>query len=255
MLGPQDAAIVRTLVDTLRTSENEGLVDQKIDITLRAASILEKLYGPSHSTTIACLEEAAITMLYVGRTDEAAALSTRIVDARALAPARAQDPLLTMNNRRVNAWFLAMAGRDAECVAVSRSVLEEIKRTLGESHHVVAMAQAYLGLALARLGHLEEADKITAAAMELALRAEAIYVDQVLQVRICRGHVLVLQKRFAEARAVMEPAWGDVLQGSPPPFPPRKWMVTDMITICEALGDEAAIRIWKERLVRYDPPR
>jgi hypothetical protein len=53
----------------------------------------------------------------------------------------------------------------------------------------------------------------------------------------------------------MEPAWGDVLQGAPPPFPPRKWMVTDMITICEALGDEAAIRIWKERLVRYDPPR
>lgn len=255
MLGPQDAALVRTLIDMLRTSENEGLVDQKITVTLRAASILEKIYGPSHSTTLACLEEAAISMLYVGRAGEAADLSTRIVEARALAPARAQDPLLAMNNRRVNAWFLAMAGRDRECVEVSRRVIEEIKRTLGESHHVVAMAQAYLGLALARLGELEEADVVTAAAMELALRAEAIYIDQVLQVRICRGHALVMQKRYAEARAVMEPAWGDVLQGSPPPFPPRRWMVTDMVAICEALRDDAALGVWKERLTTYDPPR
>ncbi|MDX2119157.1 MAG: protein kinase [Planctomycetota bacterium] len=253
--GKDDPSLVRTLLDMIRSAESEGLISERIAAALRAASILERVNGPIHASVLVCLEEAALCMLYVGRESEAADLSKRILAARDAVPDRARDPLLSVNNRRVHAWFLALAGRDAEAVEVGRALREELRRVVGPEHHLVAMADAYLALSLCRLGTLDEADEISRAALETALRAEATFPDQLLQVRMCRGHVLLARGEVIAARALLEQAWGIILESQPAEYPPRRWIAQDMIEICHRQNDAAGAALWQRRLTVFEPPK
>jgi len=253
--GAMNPTLVRTLLDVIHVAENEGLVNDRIAAALRAASILESVNGPNHPSVLVCLEEAALCMHYAGRESEAADLSKRILAARDAVPDRARDPVVSVNNRRVHAWFLAFAERDAEAVEVGRPLREEIRRVVGPDHHLVAMTDAYYALSLSRLGRLEEADEISRAALEMGLRAEAMFVDQLLQVRLCRGHVLFLRGNLTEARAVLEQAWNVVLESQYLAYPPRRWIASDMIDICTRQGDEAGAALWQRRLTVFEPPK
>ncbi len=272
VLGPNDLATVRVLIGLIRATDGEMLDLYKIDAALHAAEILEKNFGKDDPTVMLCLDQAALTLAVNGMADRAVPLVERTCAHRLSIPAAARDPLIVANGERHHAWYLALAGRDAEAVRVYEPVLADIKKNFGDTHHFYALTEAGYALSLLDTGEFEKADAASAHALAIAEPAPgkvhpAVVGDQRCHIRLARACCLIEavrrdragvkagDPRLAEARTLLESAWDIYYYSLPIASPWRARMVKEMIAIATFQHDSAAVALWGERAMSsgYDP--
>lgn len=253
LFGKDDPSHVRALMSLMRAAQAEGRYDDRAAAALRAADILSLRFGPQDSSVVFCLDEAGLALGFSGHEARAVEVAQRALAIRRAAPIR--DPLLDASSLRFLAWFQTLAG-DYEAGAASwQEGALTLEALLGPDHHAVALTRSGLALCQLELSRGQsgpaaevlraEADELSKRALEVARRSAAISPDQMSQVLLARGRVLVQQGRFAEARETMLPAWGLFLCGCEPVFPWRRAFIDDMAAACRGLGDTAAAEAWE----------
>lgn len=245
LLGPDDVALVGTLIAIVRAAEGDLEPRIKADAALRAAGILERRFGPDDFSVLICIEEAASVMGFTGRAAEAVALERRALDIWSKVPEHARDGLLVANERRYLAWFLAVAGQHAEAIAEFERTIADLSKVVGEKHHTIMLSRATIGYCMAELGRLEEADRLTAAAMEEIKELPATPRDARAHTAFLRAHVLTKLGRFAESRALLEGIWEPDYRTSHPDYAWRGQYLEDMARNCEGLGDRDGAAWWR----------
>jgi tetratricopeptide (TPR) repeat protein len=250
LLGPDDLALVGTLIAIVRAAEGDQEPRLKADAALRAAAILERKFGPDDFSVLICIEEAASVMGFTGRAGEAVDLEKRALEIWAKVPEHARDALLVANERRYLAWFLAVAGRYEEAISENQATMTQLAAAVGEKHHTITLSRAIVGYCHAQLGRLEEADGLTAAAVEELKGLPATPRDARSHVMFLRGHVLTKLKRHKDALAILEPIWEPDYRTSHVDYAWRREYLEDMIENCRALGDAAGLDWWKGEVLR-----
>jgi len=256
LLGPNDLALVGVLIALMRASEPEGLFDEKVRAALRAAEILSNRFGPDDPSVLVCIEEAAVILALVGRAEEAVPLTERACRIRDSIPILARDALINANGHRHLAWFYALTGRTREAIPVYRQCCEDLTAAVGPDHHLVALAEAGLAYCLVSAGPLEEAELLSARALQVAQRLAATHSDQLAHIRFVRGHVLMAMAQPKEALGLLEQAWTPIYSNLWAGFVWRRVLIEDLVKACEALGDAGAADQWRARLGDSpSPPR
>jgi tetratricopeptide (TPR) repeat protein len=244
LLGPDDPAIVRTLMALSRAAHVEGDLRAKADASLHAADILTRRYGPDDSSVLVCLEEAAVVLAFDGDAARAADLGERALRIRQRTPPEARDPILEGGALRYQAWFLTLAGRYREGADYWERAGATLRSVVGPEHHAVALTRAGLAMCLAEEGRLEEADRVSAEALESGLKNPATTVgDQTANLRLARGLVLARLGRAEEAREQLLAAWDAFLGVHAPPRYPWRTLCARSLAECARrlnLPDEAA---------------
>ncbi len=245
-LGTDSIAIVGTLLAQVRAAEGERRPGRKAEAALRAASILEKRFGPDDFSVMMCLEEAAAVLGFSGRPGEAVKHQRRVVGMWRDIPIHAHDDLFKGNARRYLAVYLALDGRFEESIAEHQEALRLIAHAVGEGHHTAVLTRATMGYCYAALENLEEADRITRRSLEEALLLPAMPRDALSHVQFARGHVLHLRGEHAAAVDALTGAWDPVYEWMGSDFGWRSQLIADMIASHEALGDGPGAQRWRD---------
>ncbi len=247
LLGPDDPALISTLIATMRAADGEIMLPEKREAALRAAAIIRKTRGELDRAVLPCIEEAAVVLGYEGRPDEAVELTRWAQRIHELPPRELWDVLIVSNSRRFLGWFLSLAGRDEEAAREYRTALEALIPELGEEHHVVAMVRAGLAASLARLGEMDEAEALSAAAIDAAYRSPNIVGDQMSHICFARGRVLLGQGRFEEAARCFKEAWDRFYYCTATTYPWRIETLRGLARCARERGDAAAAEEWERR--------
>jgi tetratricopeptide (TPR) repeat protein/predicted Ser/Thr protein kinase len=244
-LGPDNIALVGTLLALVRAAEGERRSLLKAQTALRAAAILEKRFGPDDFSVMMCLEEAAAVMAFTGRAGEAVVHQRRVLGMWKGIPPHAHDNLFKGNARRYMAVYLALDGQYEESIREHEEALRLITDAVGSNHHTAVLTRATLGFCHAALGRLPEADRLTRQAHEDAGRLPAMPLDAMANVRFARGHVLHLQGEHAQAVKILTETWRTVYELMGRGYQWRALLIEDMIASYEALGDQRAADRWR----------
>lgn len=249
LLGAEDPSLIGAWLTLSQAATGEGLLSVRADAVLHAAKLLTARFGPDDFSVLLCVQEAAVVLAYAGRPEESvgfAAQGCAIWDA---VPPGARDHVLAGNSLRQLGWFLSMAGRDAEAIKPYRDALTELRGTLGSEHHIVALTEAQLGHSLSMTGQFEEANRLSARAIELTERLTSFAVDQLGHIHLARGHVLTMQGRWAEARPWLQIAWDERYTAGAAEYPWYRLLMSDLAKVCAALGDEMSAAEWRARML------
>jgi len=245
LLGPDDVAIVGTLIAIVRAAEGDREPQIKVDAALRAARILEKKFGPNDFTVLICIEEAASVLGFIGRAAEAVVLERRALQIWDSVPEHARDKLLVANEQRYMAWFMALAGQYEESIAENQSTIQRLASAVGPRHHTITLSRAIIGYCHGQLGRLDEADRLTAAAIEEGKALPAMPRDVRTNVAFLRGHVLRKLGRHEESLALLQPLWEPDIRSQHVDFQWRREYLEDMVENCRALGDPSGVEWWR----------
>lgn len=249
LLGPDDPAAVGMLMAQFQEAWVEGLLDMRVETTLRAADILGSRFGGSDLSVLMCLEQAAVAEVYAGRADRAVPLGERAVAIWSSIPDGARDELLSANTRRRLAWYLDLSGQHEGSVREYEAALALFSAQLPPDHYLTALTRSGLAMGLASCGDLMRADAESAEAARVIEHTAAIPPDTAAHIQFSRGHVLRLQGNHGEARAFLEGAWADAYgANSGTSFEWRRLLIEDMIDVCTRLGDDSCAQIWRARL-------
>ncbi len=248
LLGPDDLSLVGTLMAHVAASEREGLVGAPTaEISLQAAAILSKRYGPTDPSQLFCIDRASTAFAFLGPAGRAVELGRQACAIFDAIPADSRDHLLAANSRRWLAWYLALDGKYEESRQMHEAAIAELDTVVGKRHHVVAIAQSGLAFCLWHLGREAEAEATSAAAIELAKDLPALPFDQLAHIRFVRGHILCAQHRDTEAEPLMLQSWDVVFRCAGRGFVWRQIMIEDMIALEQRRGDAAAAAIWRSQ--------
>ncbi|MFZ4572880.1 MAG: protein kinase domain-containing protein [Phycisphaerales bacterium] len=245
ILGPGHIATVGTLLAAYTAASCEFLYSRCAEFSLRAADLLAGRFGEQSFAVLKCIEDAALSLIHDGRAGEAAELGRRacaIVDA---VPEPARDPLYAANERRYYAWFLALAGRNAEAIPQWRAAIDGVTRGTGPDHHLVTTARAGLAFSLAEVGDLTAAEEESRSITEDSARLASMPRDQLATVYLARGHVLFKLGRDAEAKEMFERTWTIYYQFCPERYQWRLLLMREAAEVCERLGDTAGAARWR----------
>lgn len=245
MLGQDDPALVGVLLEQMRSAESEGQLDVRAELSLRAAGILTRSYGPNDFSVMQCLEQAANIDMYAGNASRAAELTRRVYAIWETFPESSRDSVGMSNCRRFSALALAMAKRYDESIAEHNLAIKEVTAALGPDHYLVALTEAGLAMCLHETGELKRADELSARAYAIALASKSMPVDSRAHVHLVRGHVLASQGKWRECQTALEPAWAWAYEYGGPRFPWRIVYLNAMIASCEGLGDTAGAAKWR----------
>ncbi len=250
LLRPDDPAIVSALMAQMRSADRETLLVERSEATLRAADLLSKRFGPNDFSVLMCLEQAATSESNLGRAEKSAELQVRACAIWDSFPKNVRDLTLAASSRRQLAWYLSLAGKNAEAIPVYRLAIEQLREAVGEHHHTLALTESGLAFSLFETGDRENAEKLSKRALDFALEMPAIPPDQGAHIRFARGHILARQGRpedAAQARALLEGAWDQFYHHLISGFTWRKIFLEDIVDVCERLDDHAAAEVWRAR--------
>lgn len=258
LLGPDDPALLRVLIAEMAAAEGEWMFAAKREAALHAAAILSRRRGEYDRSLLSCIEEAAIVLGYEGRADEAVELTRRAQRIHEQTPAALRDVLLVSNSRRFLGWFLSMAERHEEAIPEYRRAVEELTGALGSEHHVVALAEAGLAVALVHTGEIEQAESLSSHAMQVA-RAKSVVPDQLAHICFARAETLLAQGKWSEARQYFQEAWEQFYRCTASTYPWRIATVDGLVECCTRLGEPDVAAWWEarrdERGSQPAPPR
>ncbi len=247
LFGENDPALIRVLIAQMQAAGGEQLHHIKIAAALHAADILSSTRGEMDHSVLACIEEAAVVLAYEGRAEEAVELTRRAQHIHELPPEHLWDVLIVSNSRRHLAWFLSLAGRQQEAIAEFRRAAHDLARDLGPDHHVVALCEAGLAVALVGAGQVPEADVHSAHAISIARLSRIAAGDQFAHVCFARGQVLLARGHWAEAKPLLEEAWSRFYRCAPPSFPWRVQTIEGIARCLDELGDADAAAEWRRQ--------
>lgn len=248
LLEPDDTAKVRVQIARMRAAEGEHRLDVKADAALKAAEILQRRFGPDDPSALVCIDEAAIVLTLAGQPQRSVDLARRSIAIQEKVPLDLRDNLTTTNARRYLALFLSMCERYDEAISEYRRVIEDFRAAVGPDHHLVALSQAGLAFCLWESGDTTQGEDLSRSALQAAEANPATHADQIAYIRLVRGHILVEQRNYAEARRLIESTWVPVFHANIPTYPLRRLLILDLVTACRALGDEQAADQWQARL-------
>jgi tetratricopeptide (TPR) repeat protein/predicted Ser/Thr protein kinase len=254
LLGPEDPSLIGAWLTLSQAATSEERLDDRASAMLNAARLLTARFGPKDFSVLLCIQEAARVLAFAGRPEESIEFARQACEIWDAVEPHARDHVLAGNSLRQLGWFLSMAGRNAEAITPLRTALSELRGALGTEHHVVALTEAQLAHALADTGLFEEADQLSAHAAALTERLTSFAADQLGHVHLARGHVLTLMARHAEARPWLELAWAKHYGLGPMSFSLARVTLTDLAATCDALGDPAAAKSWRDRLTAENAP-
>lgn len=246
LLGPDDPALLRVLIAEMGAAQGEWMFAAKREAALHAAAILSRRRGEFDRSVLSCIEEAAIVLGYEGLADEAVELTRRAQRIHEQTPASMRDVLLVSNSRRFLGWFLSMAGRYEEAIPENRRALEELTGALGSEHHVVALAEAALAIALVHTGGVEEAESLSEHALRIAKARQAV-PDQLAHISFARAQTLLAQGRWEEARHNYQEAWEQFYRCTAGTYPWRIATINGLIECCRQLGEPDLAAWWEAR--------
>jgi tetratricopeptide (TPR) repeat protein len=245
LFGENDPALVRVLIAQMQAAGGEQLHEVKLSAALHAAEILSAARGELDRTVLACIEEAAVLLAYLGRAEEAVELTRRAQRIHELPPEQLWDVLIVSNSRRHLGWFLSLAGRHEEAIPEFQRAIDELTRELGPVHHVVALCEAGLAVALANTGNIAEAEALSAHAMTVARSSRIAAGDQLAHVCFARGRVLLESGRWSDARENLEEAWDRFYRCTTPGFRWRIETIEGIIRCLNELGEADAAARWR----------
>lgn len=247
MLSPDDPAIVQTWMLRMKAAEAEHRIEDKVESLLRAASLLERHFGPSDSTVMVCLDEAASTLGFSGQAQRAADLAARTCAFRESQPVGTRDGLLLANGYRLLGWYLAMAGRPQDGLVNFERACKEFEHVLGSEHFLVGLSDAGVAYCCAKIGRLEEADTISQRAVRRIDLGQP-HGDQRVHVHFVRGIVLEMLGRPVEAKPFLQYAWDTMYRMTYSSFAWRRELINCMARIATAENDAEAAAMWMARL-------
>ena len=250
LLGENDPAIVRTLIAQLRSAESENRLDVRWASSLRAADILSKKFGPSDSSVLVCVKQAATNLAFAGEGEQAIRLQQRALEIWQSRPKEYRDGLLAANCRRRLGWYMVSAAKYTEALKELESAQKEFEPEVGGRHYLVALTRSHQSVCQAELGLLSEADTNSQFAVEILALWPATPPDTAAHIRFARGHVLHKLGKYAEAHAMLMKAWDNVYRHDGKVSPWRKLLIADVIAGSEAMGDKANADAWREVALR-----
>ncbi len=245
VLADDDRSLVGLHVARMRAASNENDHDARAQSGRVVADLLASRFGENDPVVLVGLEEAASALSADGRCEEAAALARRCCEIREAIPASARDGLMAANARRHLAWYLSMAGRNAEAIGEYERAITMLRDAAGPGHHVETLSRAGLALALLEAGRGEEAAHLADEVLSEARGQRSLHIDQRSHVQFTCGHVLALRGRYAEARPLLEGAWKSQYELWDTSFVWRLMCVEDLALCAEGLGDDAGAAAWR----------
>lgn len=266
LIGPEDLAVVGTLLARFRAAEGESREQQRYESLLRAADILSRRTTGDEFPILLCIEQAATILAFEGQSERAVEYGTRACQIWERIPAPARDHLLAGNTRRRLGWYLAVAGRWQDGAREYERAIGELSAAVGPNHHTVAQGKGGLAYCMLALGQPERADELSAAALALALASPISPPDQISHIRFVRAHVLAARARdlaaqnrldearslFAEVIALADQTWDVFYKLVGIGYTWRRELIHDAAEACDFLGDPAAASAWRDRL--HTPP-
>ncbi|MBX3386274.1 MAG: serine/threonine protein kinase [Phycisphaeraceae bacterium] len=251
LLGPGDPSIVGTLMAHARAAQNEILPVIRAESLLRAADLLSARHGPNDLSVLLCVEQAGSVFVFAGHPDRAAEQGARAAAIWSAIPAHARDPLLAANCERRLGWYLTLSGRHQEAIDALDRAIAGLSAAVGERHYLVALASAQKAHALLSLGGIDQAEQLSALALENARAAAAdtpIPGDTDAHIHFVRGHLLTRLQRFDEASPLLNHAFSVGYNTAPPMYPWRPLILRDLLACARALGDAQAEEGWSRQI-------
>ncbi len=145
------------------------------------------------------------------------------------------------------AWCLSLSKDDEAARSEYEQAIEGMVGEVGDDHHLVALARSGLAVSLLSLGHTDQADALSARALDVLARSPAAYTDQIAHASYARGVVLMELGRTTEARELFERAWTTCYADYGPAFAWRRELALDMARLAEAAGDTGGALEWRTR--------
>ena len=256
LLGRESVALVGALLLQVDAATWEARFEERVVASMRAAEILSTHLGENNLAVLVCIQDAAVTLAFLGDTDRAVALSERTCAIWDAVPEKARDRLMAANARRYRLLFLSMAGRHQDAVDEGARAVAMLNAVVGPDHHTVASCEAFKAWSLLGMGRAGEADEDSARALAKADASMATPLDQHAHIAFVRGHTILKlhPERRAEARALFERAWNEYYRIVNTTFLWRATMLQDLILIAEIDGDRAAAEMWRARAAAPPDP-
>jgi tetratricopeptide (TPR) repeat protein len=246
VLPIDDPVLVKPLLVLMSTAEHEGRFALQADAALEVVRIIEKHHGLSDRRTLACLNSASTALIFGGESGRAVGVIRRSIAIHESIPPAARDPLMLANSRRVYAWSLALSGDIDNAIPAYHAASDALGRILPPDHYVVALADAGLAYCLAERARIDDAESLSARALDHISRTGTPSPDQYAHICFCRAHVLCAQARFAEALPLLEAAW-DAFYGQLIDMEWSPVAVRDAIAAAAAMGDTQREAVWRAR--------
>ncbi len=254
LLGPDDPAIVNTLLTIMRAAEREFMLTPRWTASLRAADVLAREYGANDLSVLTALTQAVPPMLFDGEAERAAEVAARACRIHASIPDESRDELLAGNSERVLAWALAVSGKHVEASERYQAAIDRLTRCVGEHHHTTALAQAQLAVTLTELGQVREGEALARRALRTVDELGVSALDQVGHVRFAVAHAMLKklppegpERRAAldEARELLTPSAETYARVCGLRYPWYRLMLDDLIMVATLSGRDADVVRWR----------
>jgi serine/threonine protein kinase len=203
LLGPDDPRTIETSIDLATALTRGDRLDQARPLHEASLAAARRVLGPDHPVTLRAMFELSMHDIHALQFQEAAALSSRIIDA--CGHAGHPDAPVAALAAGVRSVAMIFTG-DPDAERAARAALAEIQRSCGGSHYLAGLVQCSLGGSAQSRGDWPEA--------ESRFRAAYVIYHTLLGDRDPRtasrlrslGVVLNAQGRFVEAEAILRRA-------------------------------------------------
>lgn len=242
---PDSPAIISCLVAISHAAKLEELEEVQAAASLEAGDLIIRRAGKPDVGGASFILDAATAQARSGHAALAAANARRVMLMWDQFPAHARDPLAYANIRRYMGTYSLLAKQWGVGAEDFRTFLAQGESALPDGHYLIAYGHAGLGYCLSEMFDLQEADRHSRIALEMAQQAAAsIPGDQKAFVSWARGHVLVKLGRHAEAKKHLDDCWPQFGQGKVT-NEMRVFTIEDMAEVARVMGDAGGMARWE----------
>jgi serine/threonine protein kinase/tetratricopeptide (TPR) repeat protein len=203
LLGPDDPRTIETSIDLATALTRGDRLDQARPLHEASLAAARAVLGPDHPVTLRAMFELSMHDIHALQFQEAATLSSQIMDAceRAGHP-EAPVAALAAGVRSVAMIFTG----DPDAEQAARVALSQIQRTCGGSHYLAGLVQCSLGGSAQSRGDWPEAESRFRAAYTIYHTLLGDRDPRTASRLRSLGVVLNSQGRFVEAEAILRRA-------------------------------------------------
>lgn len=193
---------------------NENKWPDAADALERAASSLEREFGPVNLALASCLDKLGFARTSCADFEGAVEPFRRSLEIWIALPDTMQNRVTVAVQHRYVATALILAGRADEGETLAREGVRRLAEELGAEHYSVGVARCVLAWALSDLGRIEESVEEARTGYALLSASIATPPDQREHARVMLGLVLERGGRAEEAAEILRPgletiiSWG-----------------------------------------------